>query len=259
MSQPEILALEAESADAIVMQAPDPFDTGATGDPFSESKYIVEDGILLDPETGEIVGFVAPDGGEITDPNAAPAVDEGFVKWVLRKMLARKSKISGAELDKAAAEEANRAIYEAMLEKMTRDPEFIANTEIMACADKIIAGESRVLDFFTKRFTSMLMEFAKTELGDKKVRTWSSTVGSLALRKKGGKVIVTDADKLLRWAKANHPDAVKVEESVLVSKLPKDVKPLADMPAEDGDEPIEGNGLAISEVIEELVITPGAK
>lgn len=260
MSQPEILALEAEDSPSFM---PGIMPAFAESEPMAElsaeSKYVVEDGILLDPETGEFVGFVAPDGGQITDPNAAPAVDEGFVKWVLRKMLARKSKIKAAEIDKAAAEEANRAIYEAMLDKMARDPEFIANTEIMGCCDKIVETESRALDFFSRRFESMLLHFAKTELGDKKARTWSCSVGSLSVKKKGGKVIVEDHDKLLRWCEINCPDAVKVEKSVLVSKLPEGTKPLADIPAEEGDAPIEGNGLAISSVTEELTITPGAK
>ena len=216
------------------------------------------DGVLYDTETGELVGYVAPDGGQILDSAVAPVIDESFANWILRKMLARKARIQSAKIAKTEAEDRNRAIFDALLDKMSKTPEFLADTEIIACCDKIVEREGREYDFFERRFAPELARFAQSVLTGSK-RTWASPFGSLSLRKTGEKLKVADEKKFIAWAKVNCPDAVKTVESALISKLPKTTVVIADIAADGDDLAIDGNGLEIVPESDELTITPGAK
>jgi hypothetical protein len=58
--------------------------------------------------------------------------------------------------------------------------------------------------------------------GSYRSKTYTCPWGQLAFREVKPKVVVANAELAVAWAKENAPDAVKVAESVLVSKLPDD-------------------------------------
>lgn len=70
------------------------------------------------------------------------------------------------------------------------------------------------------RFEGQLAEFARENLPKGK-KSWVCPYGTLGFRTTRGSTKVLDKDLAVEWAQANAPDAVKVETSVLVSKLPE--------------------------------------
>lgn len=71
------------------------------------------------------------------------------------------------------------------------------------------------IDYFAERLETWGIEQrAVTSL-----KTIKLPAGSISTRENPAKFVVTDSDALLEWARVNAPDAVKVVESVLKSKL----------------------------------------
>jgi hypothetical protein len=58
--------------------------------------------------------------------------------------------------------------------------------------------------------------------GSYRSKTYTCPWGQIAFREIKPKVVVANQELALSWAKQNAPDAVKVAESILVSKLPDD-------------------------------------
>ena len=224
-----------------------------------EPRIIESDGLLLDADTGEVVGYVAQDGGQITDPEAKPTVDEGLVNWILRKMLGRKAKIQSAQIAMKDAGDSQEALIESYMRDCMQNPTYIANLQIIANCESIVARESKQLNGFEKWFAEPLARFATEALKGARTRTWFCPFGSLALKAKPSKLVIVDEKAFIAWAEVNCPDAVKVVKSALISKLPKTTAPIADIPADGDDAPIFGNGLKMTEATDELTITPGAK
>ena len=59
--------------------------------------------------------------------------------------------------------------------------------------------------------------------GSYRSKTYTCPWGQIAFREVKPKVVVANAELALTWAKQHAPDAVKVAESILVSKLPEEV------------------------------------
>ena len=184
--------------------------------------YIVQDDLLVDPETGESLGYVAPDGGHIFASAVTPStpkVEEGFVNWVLRKMLTRTARKTSATAIRAAAMQEHGLVMSEYLMKASLDERAIEHALVIANCEKIIAKAEKELAFFELVFSPMLKIFAQAELIGQTGRTWASAFGSISLTKIGGGLAVTDKVKFIAWAEKSAPDAVKKEP--LISKVPK--------------------------------------
>ena len=142
------------------------------------------DGVVytIDEETGEMTAEVP----------AFAVKDAASAEWVLERI---------QQLD--AQEAALKARQEAIL------------ANIQTERGRIDARKKGLLF----RFEGQLAEFARENLPKGK-KSWVCPFGTLGFRTSKGSTKVLDKDVALAWAQDNAPEAVKVEMSVLVSKLP---------------------------------------
>ena len=146
-----------------------------------EQTTVVIDGYIVDVETGEIVGVESPEGFAVRDEDSA--------KWVLERFLDSDANIAKAEA-------------------------------VVRNAQAILKRAKSRREWLERRFLPELAEYAKANL-PKGSKTYSTEYGAVSFRATAAKLKVVDEGQALSWAKQNAPEAVKVEESILVSKLPK--------------------------------------
>lgn len=125
----------------------------------------------------------AGDDAEPSQPWAIP--DIGAADWAMRKLVAAQTA---------------RAAYLAQAAEWQRIAEAFNHT----------------IDFFTDR----LAEWGIAQRDVIDMKTIKLPTGSIATRENKPRVVVDNADVLLEWARTNAPDAIKIVESVLISKLP---------------------------------------
>ena len=150
----------------------------------AEIATVVIDGVIVDAETGEVVGLAQPEF-QVTDQASA--------EWVLEKIM-------DAELDAAREQMKLRALSENIQSKINR-------------------SNARA-EWLRARFATELEVFARKELDGAKTKTWSSPFGKLALRTTKGGLRVLDKDLALAVAKSKgYTEAIKVSEEFQISKL----------------------------------------
>lgn len=150
---------------------------------------IEQDGFLIDPETGEIVGVVTPKAEFQIDSSEA-------AEWVLEKW-------QGLEADLAAIDAREKAIL-----------------ENMGAMKRNVQQRIKSLEF---RFKDELAHYASQNLPKGK-KTWSCPYGQVSFRTTGPKLGVANNELAIGWAKFECPAAVKVTESFLVSMVPDEQK-----------------------------------
>lgn len=153
--------------------------------PENRQTEISKDGFLIDAETGEVLGHAEAQGHFTVDSTSA-------AEWVLER-------IQAADADIAACDARLKAISD-NLAAMRKEHE-------------------KRKEWLLGRFAAELETFAAAELNGKKTRTLKTPFGSLSFRTAPGSVKVLDMEAAVKWAKMYEPDAVKVTESVLVSKV----------------------------------------
>lgn len=139
---------------------------------------------LVEVGTGEVLAVEQPEGFAVRDRASA--------EWVLER-------IFDAEADDAALEERKRIL--------------VRNIERMQEAQRRRAAWLR------RRFEPELREWARAELEGKRGRTIRTPFGTLSFRKGRRRVVVEDEDGAVAWARRHRPEAVRVEERLLVSRL----------------------------------------
>lgn len=162
------------------------------------SEVLTEPGIirhgdyLVNEATGEITGLAV-------DQEAPFRVhDQSSAEWVLEKLHEAESQV--------AAIAARRSVLLANLEAMERP--------IM-----------HRVEWLRMRFGRELEEWAKRELAGQKVRSVRTPFGALSFRKVKAQLVVDDEKQAAAWAKAQAPEAVKVTEKFLVSRVPAGAVP----------------------------------
>lgn len=151
------------------------------------------DGYIINNETGEVVDLATP-------ANEFRVTDASSADWVLQKLCDAESEIARRKL-----------IIASVIERQ--------ETEIRA--------QERRVEYLKFRFGHELEAFAKDNLPANK-KTWKGTYGEVSFRFTSPRLDVVNEGDAIRWAQANAPDAVKVETSLLKSKLPAE---LLDLPA----------------------------
>ena len=158
---------------------------------------VIVDGFVVDVETGEILGMLI----DRATTERFHVIDSDSAEWVLDKMQQNDAAIAALESRKRA---------------------------IVANIDKMLAGLQSRQKYLSWRFTPELENFARKQLALSKRRSLATPFGVLAFRKTKRKVQVntTYKDDAVAFLEVYHPaltDAIKVEKSVLVSKLPEDI------------------------------------
>ena len=156
-----------------------------TSIPENKQNEISKDGFIVDTETGEVLGHAQAHERFVVDSSNA-------AEWVLER-------IQAADADVAACDARLKAISE-NIAAMRKEHE-------------------KRKDWLLMRFAAELEAFAAAELDGKKTRTFKTPFGSLSFRTAPGSVKVLDMEEAVKWAKMYEPEAVKVTETVLVSKV----------------------------------------
>lgn len=180
----------------------------------------------------EYDGRLITDDGEVieTPTEFLPVIrnetppDEGFVKWVLRRLTEAQAQAVAAESVVESAEAVIDDLQNAAVAKLNENPEYV---EAMARRDHAqrCAVKSYALLKRLQFYTPMLQRFAEAMTAGKKSRTWDSPFGSIKLRSKPGRLKIRDEAAAVAFArKFGIDDAVKVVETFQVSQLPDDWK-----------------------------------
>jgi len=150
----------------------------------SNDELIRENGWVIDPNTGEVIGVYG-------------WLEKGVVEseqdlWILqKKMLDVDSLIIGER---------------AQLKRIQE-----------MCEKRIKALESR-RSWMELKYGVTATEVAR-ELLPRNKKTYTSPYGEITFRSSRAKIKFTNQEAAVAWAKCYQPDAIKIAESVLVSKL----------------------------------------
>lgn len=179
----------------------------------------LEDGRRVDPETGEIVGFEPPAEFAILPEDE---LSEGYAHWILRKIAGADARAASALLAGEQARTAIRRMETEALAALRLTPEWMEHEAIVANADAIVTESERDRRWFLDRFRPGLESLVGT-LG--KGRSWKTPFGTVAMRRSPARLSVADVETA-----ADHlqdlgiHDALRIETSVLVTKIPKDLR-----------------------------------
>lgn len=187
--------------------------------PLLAENTILIDGLIIDIESGEVVGQERPE---------FRVTDEASAEWVLEKIM-------NAEADAAR----DRLKLKAVVERLEAS---------------IKASEKRA-EWFRSRYGSELEEFARERLQDSKTKTLKLTWGSISFRTVKGGLRVADPEAALTWAKQYAPEAVKVTEAFQITKLGDDWR--TTLTTVTPPEQLAERGFAIAEDSEVVSIKTG--
>jgi hypothetical protein len=95
--------------------------------------------------------------------------------------------------------------------------------QILENLDTMISRHSKKRDYLMSRYGSQVRDVALRNLPRDR-KTLDNAYGSVTFRKTQPKIVVRDVDKAVDNLSVICPDAVKVEKSILVSKLSDDMK-----------------------------------
>lgn len=150
------------------------------------------DGMVIDIETGEILGLAQPPAFQVNSPES--------LDWVMEKMQLEEAKIH--EIDNTAIVVQARAILEN--------------------AAKMKAARSKRLEWLHARFDTEIGEYVAPSLAGRSTRTWKTLFGSVSFRTKPGGLRVASDEMALAWASINYPDAIKTTAVFQISRLPSE-------------------------------------
>jgi hypothetical protein len=93
--------------------------------------------------------------------------------------------------------------------------------------ERMVELKRKRVEWLTAMYQNSAAQIAESLLprkadGSYRSKTYTCPWGQVAFRDVKSKVVVDNQQLAVAWAKLNAPDAVKVVESVLVSKLPDD-------------------------------------
>lgn len=168
-----------------------------------ERELVEQDGLVVDPDTGEIIGMV-----DVKEE--FHVVDDDSAEWVLEKLSEHEAEVRALELRKQA---------------------------LVANLDAMIKDKQRHVDFLHYRFDKELEDYASVALAHSKEKHIKTPWGRLSFRRSPDTRRVREGrlQDALAWAEEYCPDAVKHPDPVLlISKVP-----VAAMP-QDLFETIEG-------------------
>lgn len=157
---------------------------------------IVEDGVvhLYDPETGEYVGPKS----KWLNPEIQGEAD---ALAVMRALADCKAKQLGV-----------KAKYDLLIKQQERELKRLTSRE----------------QWIMTTYENQLGRYAEANLprkadGSYRVKTLTMPWGTIAVRETMAKVVPVNTELAVAWVKENAPEALKVSESVLVSKLPDEM------------------------------------
>jgi len=174
---------------------------------------IVEDGMIINPETGEVVGAVIP-----ADLAGADHMTEDLALWAVRKYARIDARRQAAKQVQA---EALRKLEEAEKEafrRLMQDPDYVEAKRTLGNCDAILARCEKSEAYMDLAWKENLGRYASGQLSGKE-RTWRTPFGCVSLKKVPAKLKVDDEPLVIQEAMLRWPDAVKREFQI--SKVSK--------------------------------------
>lgn len=160
---------------------------------------IAIDGMIVNAETGEIVGVDAPQEFRVQD--------EDSFNWVMSKMLDCDSRIAA----------------------IATNSEVIRAKAILANAERLEKEARNRKTWLETRFGNELAAYAKAQIEGGKSKTFKTILGSVSFRLKKGGLRVADKEKALETAQMNGwTNAIKYTEEFQISKLDPAQRELAE-------------------------------
>jgi hypothetical protein len=143
--------------------------------------------LLIDPETGEILGFKDDERAEFR------ANTPGAVDWVMSKIMECDSELVGID----------------------NHPEVVRARTIVENADRMRLRVLSRRNWLTQRF----MEDVRYFVSATGKRSYASVFGTIRLRKKPSRVVIKNEEAALLWATNHCPQAIRTTAKVLVSEI----------------------------------------
>jgi hypothetical protein len=166
------------------------------------SQYNIIDNLVVDTETGEVLGNAISDAGEISSQTALEAILE---------------KIADVEGRLTAQQLRHQAILENCRKLEVRTASYLA--------------------YLKAQYEPHIEAYAKTRLEGQKSKTLTTPFGSVSFRTVRGGLKVVDASLALDYAQLNgFTNAIKVTESFQISKLDPAQRELIEAKMPDGFE-----------------------
>lgn len=160
---------------------------------------IIVDGMIVNAETGEVLGVDAPQDFYVHN-------EESF-NWVMSKMLDCDARIAA----------------------IATNADVIKARAIIANAERMEKDAKSRKNWFELRFGNELAKYAKAQIDGGKSKTFKSVLGSISFRVKKGGLRVEDKEKALETAQSNGwTNAIKVSEEFQISKLDPAQRELAE-------------------------------
>ncbi len=193
---------------------------------------ILQDGLWVDPTTGEIVGVA--DGPDLGEPlyekgakGKAPGITEAFAEWILRKVRHHLARKKAAVLQRTRAEEALKGLVDNAVSRALESADGLEIRMEIEQAAKIEKRAGNAVTFFACFYREQLQEFALRKLGTSTKRTLDLLGGSISLRKGSSKLVVNDATLAAKYLlRKKAVDAVTY--SVKTSAIPEKIVALID-------------------------------
>jgi hypothetical protein len=149
------------------------------------SQYNIIDNLVVDPETGEVLGNAISDAGEISSQTALEAI--------LEKLADVEGRLTAQQLR-----------HQAILENCR----------------KLEVRTASYLAYLKAQYEPHIEAYAKTRLEGQKSKTLTTPFGSVSFRTVRGGLKVVDPSIALDYAQLNgFTNAIKVTESFQISKL----------------------------------------
>ena len=174
-------------------------------------KTIADDGFIIDPETGEVLGVVVPVEFESDTDNKEAVPPIGFIEWVLGKIHG-KDAIAKAQGRKAQAlEDEVEQRAAAALEVFYQEPETVALMARIAALTKQANAASKAADWLQTAYAPTLGNFARLMTKGQRTRTWNSPsgFGGISLVSQPAKVTVTNDAAAIAFAEEWAPETVR--------------------------------------------------
>jgi len=166
------------------------------------SQYNILDNLVVDTETGEVLGNAISDAGEISSQTALEAILE---------------KIADVEGRLTAQQLRHQGILENCRKLEVRTASYLA--------------------YLKAQYEPHIEAYAKTRLEGQKSKTLTTPFGSVSFRTVRGGLKVVDASLALDYAQLNgFTNAIKVTESFQISKLDPAQRELLESKVPDGFE-----------------------
>ena len=166
------------------------------------SQYNIIDNLVVDTETGEVLGNAISDAGEISSQTALEAI--------LEKLADVEGRLTAQQLR-----------HQAILENCR----------------KLEVRTASYLAYLKAQYEPHIEAYAKTRLEGQKSKTLTTPFGSVSFRTVRGGLKVVDASLALDYAQLNgFTNAIKVTESFQISKLDPAQRELIEAKMPDGFE-----------------------